>query len=203
MITSSEKGLPVLVAGGDHCLDEVGGLLRPLQLGLQTDPGLGQQSAEPGPHVDKCAIESPVRPRLNVTPSRNEREKPTVNRRQDHSEFALDDVVPLLDRVDVMAEDDEHGDVDRKALELLDHVERFAGARRPLPPRLQPPGDGLDRREPMQVALSESRDGELALRAPGLTLGVEHALDPEFADDAVHILRAAEGFGSRAQNVVD
>ena len=204
MITSSEKGLPFSSRVGDHGLDEVGRLLRPLRLGLQTGAGLGQQSVEPGPHVDKGAIEPPVRWRLNVTPGGNEGEKPTVDRRQDHFEFALDDVVLLLDRVGVMAEDDQHGDVDREALELLDHVERFAGARRPLPPRLQPHGDDLDaRKEPMQVALSEGGDGKLALWAPDLTLGVEHALDPEFAEDAVQILGAAKGFGSRAQNVFD
>ena len=204
MITSSEKGFAILVAGRDHRLDEVGRLLRPLRLGLQTGAGLGQQSVEPGPHVDKGAIEPPVRRRLNVTPGRNEGEKPTIDRRQDHFEFALDDVIPLLDRVGVMPEDDQHGDVDREALELLDHVERFAGARRLLPAGLQPPGDDLDaRKEPMYVALREGGDGKLALRAPDFTLGVEHALDPEFAEDAVHILGAAKGFGSRAQNVFE
>ena len=103
-----------------------------------------------------------------------------------------------------MAEGDQHGDVDREALELLDDVERFAAGRRPFPARLQPLRDDPDARvELTQVALGEGRDGKLALRPPDLALGVEHAPDPDFAQDEVHLGAAAECFGSRAQSLFD
>ena len=117
-----------------------------------------QQPVEPGADLEQGATEPPVGRRLNVTPGRKERECPAVDRGKNHFELALDDVVRLPDRVGVVAEDDQHGDVDREALEVVDDVEGVA-ARRRAPAGLQPFGDDSDAR----IKLTQMRCARAAM----------------------------------------
>ena len=126
----------------------------------QPRAGLVEEAGKPGADTLESEIEAAVRGQLHIAPVRHGGEEPAADPGQDDFELALNDVARLFDRVDVVAEDDEHRDVDREAFELLHDVQRLARVRRPFEAALEPLRHHSDFRvERADMTLRKRRDG--------------------------------------------
>ena len=156
-------------------------MVRPAGAGFEAPSRLDKQASKPFAHRGESPVQPPVARKLDEAPCRESGEDAPAYPRQDDFEIALNDIVGRFDRVRVVAEGDEHRDVDRKPLHLVDDIERLAGRRGPFPSALHPSRDGFDVGiELLQASLRKRRHREPALRAPGGAFGVEHALDADF-----------------------
>src|SRR4029077_9022190 len=136
------------------------------------------QLAEPGPELRKSAVQTTISREPDEPPHRKQREQPAIDCWKHELELALNDVVPLLDGVEVVAEGDERRNVHRETLDLFDEIERSAGVRQPFPALFQAGGDSLKLRiQAAQVTLGQRRHGESPLRAPGVALGRKYSVD--------------------------
>ena len=93
MITSSENGLPFSSRVVTIASTKFDGFPARSGSDCKRVRASRQHLPEPRPNIDNCALDPPIRRRRDVTPGWNERKKTTTDRRQDHFEFALDDVV--------------------------------------------------------------------------------------------------------------
>ena len=172
------KGLALFVHGGQHRLEEIGRHVGAVGIRLQAGARVVHEAAEPGANIPQCALEPPVGGRPNNPPDRKQRKETAVDRRKNDLQLALDHIIGLFDRVDVVAEGDQHRHVDSEPLELLDEIKRLPSLGGPLPAPLQPGGHGPDAGvELAKMALGKRGDGKLALRTPGVPFRVEHALN--------------------------
>src|SRR5450631_3369714 len=110
--------------------------------------------------------------------------------------------VGLLERVRVVSEGDQHRDIDREALHLLEDVERRAGGGGVAPSPFQALRYRGDVRiEFLEVPLRQRGDGKFALRTPSLALGVEDALDSRLRHHRIGARRAPERLWPRAMDL--
>jgi NTE family protein len=137
------KRPPVVIACRQHGLQKIRRLLGSSGLGREARPLGDDQLAEPSSKLRESAVETTIPRKPDEPPRRKQRKQPAVCCWQHESELALNDVLPLLDGVDVVAEGDERRNVHRETLDLADNIERRAGVRQPFPALFQAGGDGL------------------------------------------------------------
>jgi hypothetical protein len=115
----------------------------------------------------------------------------------------LDDIAFLLQRVDVVAEREQHAHVHGVAHQVGLRVDRRGGGRGPQPAPAQPPGDlGQAREVRADLRRVERRDPQAAQPAPARALGREQAVHAELVGDGLDVGDAAEGLGTLAQHVL-
>ena len=136
--------------GGDHALEEVLRLLA--QLRSRGDP-LPRLLHEPRNRLLDLlhrAVERAVGGQFEVTPIREREEEAPVGHVEDVVQVALQAVVAALERVEVVAEGERRGDVDREGGERLADLEALAGLGRPRGACREALGAGAD---DLEVAL--------------------------------------------------
>jgi hypothetical protein len=164
-----------------HGLQEIRPLLGSAGLGSKARALGDYQLAEPSPELRKSAVQTTISRKSDEPPRRKQREQPTIDCWKHELELALNDVVPLLHGVEVVAEGDERRNVHCETLKLVDDIERRASVRQPFPALFQAGGDGLKLRiQASQVALGQRQHGESSLRAPGVALGGKNSVDAHF-----------------------
>src|SRR6202035_1582620 len=151
----------------------------------------------------KSAVQTTISREADEPPRRKQREQPAIECWKHELELALNDVVPLLDGVEVVAEGDERRNVHRETLELVDDIERRAGLRQPFPALFQAGGDGLQLRiQAAQVTLGQRQHSESPLRAPGVALGRKNSVKAHFRSYGSDAGITSEDFGPRPQDLI-
>src|SRR6202035_3429149 len=131
------------IACRDHGLQEIRRLLGSAGLGSEARSLSNYQLAAPRSELRKSALHTTVSREPDEPPRRKQRKQPAIDCRKHEFELALNNVVPLPDGVEVVAEGDERRNVHRETFQLVDDIERRAGIRHPFPALLQAGGDGL------------------------------------------------------------
>src|SRR6202011_5828160 len=139
------------------------------------------QLAGPSSELRKSAGQTTISREPGEPPCREQREQAAIECWEHELELSLNDIVPLLDGVDVVAEGDERRNVHREPLELVENIERRAGVRRPFAALFQAGGDGLKLRiQAAQGTLGQRPHGESPLPAPGVALGGKNSVNAHF-----------------------
>ena len=175
-------------------------------LGLLLEPRAGARDQRGGElvHFRDRRVELPVGGQLDVVPVAQRRQQPAQKRGEDLPQVLLDRVGRLLQRVEVVAEHEAAGDVDREPHQVALRVDRAALAGRALPAPLQPRRHLLEPAEEIaQVARVQGVHRQLPLAPPVRALGDEQAVDAELAHGVPHRGAASEAFRSIAQHPVD
>jgi len=145
---------------------------------------LGDHAVDARPECDERPVERAVGGQPHVTPVRIRQRDAAVDHREEPLEIVLDRRGRLFERVHVVAEREIRRHVDRVEHRLAQHVRRLVACGRREPAPLEPPRHAGERREERADVLrvERRRDGT-ALRAPGLALRREDAVDAHLFED--------------------
>ncbi len=171
----------LLVAGQDHRIQE--GVRRGSRRGLELGPRPLQQPAQEHEDVGHRRLQPALGRELHQPPQRHGREQPARDAGEDVLQPALQDVALGLERVQVVAEGELGGDVDREPLEVLLQVDGAPRLGRGAPAAPEPLGHAAQRGvEAAQVSGGEGLDGQPPQRAPLDALGREHPVDAQLPE---------------------
>ena len=186
----------VLFLGGDHGLEQVGRMQEQRRILVHPRARLLDELMNFPVHHFHAVFQRPVLCPPDPVPVGESGEQPLLQHAEDETEMLLDHGAVGLDGVDVGAERQACGHVDRKAHQVRFQLERGRLVGKPGPPLQQPAGDGLQRGKiGLHMGRIECMHDEGALTAPVFAIGAENTRHLQFGADHFQPAGTAKAVG--------